>query len=59
MAIFSSRLYRLVMKIIIRAARDDKEGVYKAAKELLKLFDEEFEISEEAVGERKSSSTSK
>jgi hypothetical protein len=40
-------MQRLLMKLIIKAAKGDKEAVYSISQELVKLFEEGLE--EEAV----------
>ncbi|MEM4913485.1 MAG: hypothetical protein QW579_04710 [Desulfurococcaceae archaeon] len=42
----SSKLNKLIMKLIIAAARNDKEKVFSIAQELVKLFEEGLEESE-------------
>jgi len=48
-----ARFNKLVMKLIIKAAKGDKEAVYQIAQELVKLFEEGLE-EEEASAKSKS-----
>jgi hypothetical protein len=41
---------RLLMKLIIKAAKGDKEAVYSIAQELVKLFEEGLEEEERVAG---------
>ena len=39
----SAKINKLVMKLIIKAARGDKDAVFQVAQELLKYFEEGLE----------------
>jgi len=42
----SAKMNRLIMKLIIKAAKGDKEAVFQIAQELVKLFEEGLEEEE-------------
>jgi hypothetical protein len=46
----SAKMNRLLMKLIIKAAKGDKEAVYSIAQELVKLFEEGLEEEEKRAG---------
>ena len=46
----TTKMNRLLMKLIIKAAKGDKEGVYAIAQELVKLFEEGLEEVEKGAG---------
>jgi len=49
----SAKMNRLLMKLIIKAAKGDKEAVFQIAQEMVKIFEEGLEEGE-AVGQGKS-----
>jgi len=46
----STKMNRLLMKLIIKAAKGDKEAVYAIVQELVKLFEEGLEEVEKGAG---------
>lgn len=48
----TARMNRLIMKIIIAAAKGDKEKVFALAQELVKLFEEGLEEGEQQNGSK-------
>ena len=46
----TSKMNRLLMKLIIKAAKGDKEAVFQIAQELVKLFEEGLEEEEKHAG---------
>jgi hypothetical protein len=44
----SAKINKLLMKLIIKAAKGDKEAVYSIAQEILKIFEEGLEVKADA-----------
>jgi hypothetical protein len=45
-----AKMNKLLMKLIIKAAKGDKEAVFQIAQELVKLFEEGLEEGEVSAG---------
>jgi hypothetical protein len=45
----SAKFNKLIMKLLIKAAKGDKEAVFQIAQELVKLFEEGLEEGEVAA----------
>jgi hypothetical protein len=45
-----TKLNKLLMKLIIKAAKGDKEAVFQIAQELVKIFEEGLEEEEKHAG---------
>lgn len=45
-----TKLNNLFMKLIIKAAKGDKEAVFQIAQEIIKIFEEGMEEEEKHVG---------
>ena len=45
-----ARMNKLLMKLIIKAAKGDKEAVYAIAQEMVKLIEEGLEEGEKGAG---------
>jgi hypothetical protein len=46
----TSKMNRLLMKLIIKAAKGDKDAVYAIAQEIVKIFEEGLEEVERGAG---------
>jgi hypothetical protein len=46
----SAKTNRLLMKLIIKAAKGDKEAVFQIAQKLVEIFEEGLEEEEERAG---------
>jgi len=44
----TAKMNRLLMKLIIKAAKGDKEAVFQIAQEMVKLFEEGLEEGEQS-----------
>ena len=45
-AFTTTKMNKLLMKLIIKAAKGDKEAVFQIAQEMVKLFEEGLEVEE-------------
>jgi hypothetical protein len=45
-----AKMNKLLMKLIIKAAKGDKEAVFSIAQEMVKLFEEGLEEEEKGAG---------
>jgi len=46
----SAKMNKLIMKLIIKAAKGDKEAVFAIAQEMVKIFEEGLDEAEKVAG---------